>query len=89
VALGARTGTLLGLIAGEMAVAVNAGLLIGLASAWGLSRVLAALLYQVDVHDLGAFAAAPLLLLVPALLATLVPALTASRVNPTQVLRAE
>jgi predicted permease len=88
-ALGARTQTLLGLIAGEMAISVLTGLLIGLAGAWGLSRVLASLLYEVDAHDLGAFAAAPLLLLLPALIATLLPALKASRVDPTQVLRTE
>ncbi|MGQ0703515.1 MAG: ADOP family duplicated permease [Gemmatimonadales bacterium] len=88
-ALGARTGTLLGLIAGEMVVAVGVGLVIGLGGAWGLSRVLASLLYEVDAHDVSAFAAAPLLLLIPALLATLLPALKASRVDPTQVLRTE
>ena len=88
-ALGARTRTLLGLITAEMAIAVLAGLVIGLAGAWALSRVLASLLYEVDAHDLGSFVAAPLLLLVPALLATLLPALKASRTDPTQVLRTE
>jgi predicted permease len=88
-ALGARTRTLLGLIAGEMAMAVLTGLVIGIAGAWALSRVLASLLYEVDAHDLGSFIAAPLLLLAPALIATLLPALKASRVDPTQVLRTE
>jgi predicted permease len=88
-ALGARTRTLLTLITGEMAIAVLAGLVIGLAGAWGLTRVLASLLYEVDAHDLGSFVAAPLLLLIPALVATLLPALKASRTDPTQVLRAE
>jgi ABC-type lipoprotein release transport system permease subunit len=72
-----------------MAMAVLTGLVIGIAGAWALSRVLASLLYEVDAHDLGSFIAAPLLLLIPALIATLLPALKASRTDPTQVLRAD
>jgi predicted permease len=89
IALGARKETLLGLVVGEMTGAVIVGLLLGLGGAWGLSRVLEALLYGVDARDLGTFVAVPLILLLPAAIATLIPALRAARVDPTEVLRAE
>jgi putative ABC transport system permease protein len=89
IALGARKETLLSLVAGEMTGAVVVGLLLGLGGAWGLSRVLAALLYGVEARDLGTFVAVPLILLLPAAIATLIPALRAARVDPTEVLRAE
>jgi ABC-type lipoprotein release transport system permease subunit len=43
----------------------------------------------VDTHDFGTFAAVPLVLLLPAAIATLVPTFRAMRVSPTEVMRAE
>jgi putative ABC transport system permease protein len=72
-----------------MVVAVSLGVAIGLAAAWGLSRVLASLLYQVDPRDPATFMVVPLVLVVPAVAATVIPALAAARVNPTQVMRSD
>jgi predicted permease len=88
-ALGAARGDILALVGGDMAKLLVTGLAIGMAGAWALSRVLASLLYQVDAHDLTTYALVPLVLLVPAALAALVPGLRATRVSPTEVMRAE
>jgi ABC-type lipoprotein release transport system permease subunit len=47
------------------------------------------LVYGVDVHDPGTFALSPLVLVVAALAATLIPARRAARVQPVEVMRAE
>ncbi|HET9424285.1 MAG TPA: ABC transporter permease [Gemmatimonadaceae bacterium] len=88
-ALGAARRDIFALVGHDMMTLVAAGLVIGLAGAWALSRVLASMLYEVDVHDFVIYAAVPLILLVPAGLATLVPTLRATRVSPTEVMRAE
>ena len=88
-ALGARASDLISLVAGEMFAAITMGLVIGLGAAWALSKVLATLLYEVDTRDPVTFAAVPLVLIVPALVATLIPAVRAMRVSPTEVMRAD
>ena len=88
-ALGATGRDLLTLVSREMVVAVSLGVAIGLAGAWGLSRVLASLLYQVDPRDPATFMVVPLVLVVPAVAATVIPALRAAHVNPTQVMRSD
>ncbi len=88
-ALGARGKALIGLLVTELSGAVVVGLLVGLAGAWGFSRVLTALLYGIEPRDVKTFLAAPFALLIPAAVAVLIPALRASRVNPVEVLRAE
>ena len=88
-ALGATSWSLLGMVSREMVAVLLAGVGIGLLAAWALARVLAALLYGVDVHDPFTFAAVPLVLLIPAAVATLVPASRAMRVNPTEVMQAD
>jgi predicted permease len=88
-ALGATPGRLLMLVCREMGGVVILGLLIGLAGAWALSRVMASLLYEVTARDPLTFMAVPLVLVVPATVALLVPASRVKRLNPTQVMRAE
>jgi putative ABC transport system permease protein len=88
-ALGATGRDIATLVAGEMASVVGVGLALGMLGAWGLSRVLASLLYGVGTHDVATFVAAPVVLIIPALLATLVPVRRATRVDPTEVMRAE
>jgi putative ABC transport system permease protein len=88
-AFGATGRDLVGLVSREMLVVVAIGTVSGLVAAWALSRILAALLYSVQPHDPTTFAIVPLLMLPPALLATLVPALRATRVSPSDVMRAE
>jgi putative ABC transport system permease protein len=88
-AFGATGRDLVGLVSREMFVVVAIGMVSGLAAAWGLSRVLATLLYGVEPHDPTTFAIVPLLMLPPALVATLLPAFRAMRVSPSEVMRGE
>ena len=88
-ALGAARADILTLVGGDMARLLLFGLVIGLAAAWALSRVLTSLLYEVDMHDMWTFALVPLVLVVPVAIATLVPSWRATRVSPTEVMRSE
>jgi putative ABC transport system permease protein len=65
------------------------GLGVGLAGAWAIARVLESLLYGVTVHDTLTFVTVPLVLVVSAAFATLVPARRAMFVNPADVMRAD
>ncbi|MGH7649552.1 MAG: ADOP family duplicated permease [Gemmatimonadaceae bacterium] len=88
-ALGATGGDIAALIAREMAWVTGIGLTVGLASAWAVSRVLSTLLYGVDGHDAITFALVPLVLVLPAAIATIVPARRAMRADPSVVMRQE
>jgi putative ABC transport system permease protein len=88
-ALGAHRGDILTLVGREMAKMLALGLAIGLGGAWALTRVMQSLLYEVPTRDLSTFAIVPVVLLIPAVIATLVPALRAMRVSPTEVMRTE
>jgi len=88
-ALGATGRDLLTLVSREMIGVIAFGIVAGLAGAWALSRVLSSLLYDVNPRDPATFIVVPLLLLLPAVVATLIPALRAVRVDPTQVMRAD
>jgi putative ABC transport system permease protein len=63
------------------------GVVIGIAAAFGLARVIASFLYGVQAHDLGIFVSIPVLLSLVALFAVWLPARRASRVNPVIALR--
>jgi ABC-type antimicrobial peptide transport system permease subunit len=65
------------------------GVGIGVASALGLSRLLASVLFGVTPHDPFTFAAVPALLVAVALIAVWMPARRATRVDPLVALRAE
>jgi putative ABC transport system permease protein len=70
-------------------VMVGVGLAIGLAGAFGLTRVLNSLLFGVSATDVSTFAFIPLVLAVIAVAATYVPARRATRVEPIVAVRAE
>jgi len=88
-ALGARRGEVLGLIVAQGLVLALIGVTVGLAGAYAVTRAMTGLLYEVRPMDPMTLAAVSLLLMGVALVATLVPARRASRVNPTVALRYE
>jgi predicted permease len=66
-----------------------AGVVLGLIGAVGLSRVMASLLFGVSATDVVTFSIVPTILILIALLASVVPARRATRVDPVVALRDE
>src|SRR5690606_30649960 len=89
VALGAERSQVVGLVLRQGLGTAVSGLLLGLALAALLARLMRALLYGVEPLDAVTFVAVPLLLLVVALAALAVPARRATRVDPMVALRTE
>jgi putative ABC transport system permease protein len=89
VALGARSADVLRLILGEGAALVVVGVGAGAAGALAVTRLLSGFLYGVTATDPLTFLAAALLLVGVGLIASYVPALRATRVDPMSVLRCE
>jgi ABC-type antimicrobial peptide transport system permease subunit len=88
-ALGARKEDVLRLIVGHGARLTTLGLVIGLAAAWWLSRLMLSLLYGVGASDALTFVGVPLLLGVLGLAASWLPARRAAKVDPLVALRYE
>jgi len=88
-ALGARSGNLLRLVLGQAAIAVMAGLAIGLAAALAASRVIAAFLVGVVPSDPMTLAGVAGFLAVVASAACYLPARQAIKVDPLVALKAE
>ncbi len=88
-ALGAPVGGVLRLIVIEGLKPTLVGVVLGLALAAGLVRVMATLLYGVSEHDPGTFTAVAVIMLGVGIVATLVPAYRATRVDPIVTLRSE
>jgi putative ABC transport system permease protein len=89
VALGAQPRDILKLVVGQGFVLVLLGTALGLAGAVPLTRLLAGMLYEVTATDPLAFSSVALLLLGAALLACLIPARRATRVDPLVALKCE
>jgi ABC-type antimicrobial peptide transport system permease subunit len=89
IALGASPGVIVRHVLAESFAAVGVGLLIGIALAVVIGRVLRSLLFGISAYDPVAFVAAPLVLAAAALVACLGPARRASRVSPMTALRHE
>jgi putative ABC transport system permease protein len=88
-ALGAGRGEMMKMILGQGMRLVIAGVVIGLAAAFGLTRLLAGLLFGVKAGDPLTFAAVAVILTAVALLAAFVPAQRATRIDPILALRQE
>jgi ABC-type antimicrobial peptide transport system permease subunit len=86
-ALGAQPRSILTLIVGRGLVLVSIGAVIGVLASFGLTRFIENMLFGVTPTDPLTFAAIVLLLGVVALLACLIPAQRAMRVDPIVVLR--
>jgi len=88
-ALGAQRSRILTLVLGQGARLAAAGLAMGLAGAWGLTRLLESLLFGVDAQDPGTFALVALALACVTLLACYPTARRATRLDPARTLSAE
>jgi putative ABC transport system permease protein len=88
-ALGADRSQVLLLIVGQGLPLILAGILVGLAVSFGLTRLIRSLLYGVTPTDAFTFATVTALLASIALFACWLPAVRASRVDPLQALRHE
>ena len=88
-ALGAQQGSVLGDVLRQGVLLAGTGVVIGLAGALALSRVLETLLYGVSATDPVTFLGTGVGLGLVAVVATWVPARRAARVDPVTALRAE
>jgi putative ABC transport system permease protein len=86
-ALGAQARSVLTLVGRQGATPVIIGIAIGLLGAFGASRFMASLLFQVSATDPLIFAMVPIMLSIVAGIATIVPARRAVRVDPLTALR--
>jgi putative ABC transport system permease protein len=88
-ALGARARDVLRMVIGQGMVLLAIALVIGLAGAFGLSRVLGRLLYEVRSTDPMTFLLVSLLISAIALIANYIPARRATKVTPVIALKYE
>jgi ABC-type antimicrobial peptide transport system permease subunit len=88
-ALGARRGEIVGMVIRQGMVVALTGIAAGIAAAYGLTRLMATLLYDVKPTDPSTFTAVVIALTATSLLASWVPALKAARVDPLRALRYE
>jgi ABC-type antimicrobial peptide transport system permease subunit len=88
-ALGAGRAQMMKMILGQGMRLVIVGIVIGLGAAFGLTRLLAGLLFGVKAGDPLTFAAVAITLSAVALFAAFVPAHRATRIDPILALRQE
>lgn len=88
-ALGATPGAILRLVVGDGLRLAAGGVLIGLALAWLIAPSISGLLYAVPAQDTGVFAAVLLVLAGVAVLASAIPGLQATRIDPSRALRSD
>ena len=86
-ALGAERGAVLGLVIRQGMVIASLGIVVGLAGAFALTRLMATQLYSTSPSDPITYAVVAISLAAIALLSTYLPARRATRVDPTTALR--
>jgi predicted permease len=89
IALGANRGRVIGLVMRDTAWMLAIGVIAGTALALIAGRAATTMLFGLKPYDIAALASAILLLTVIAVLASWLPALKASRLNPVDALRCE
>lgn len=89
IALGARRADVLQMTVKQALKLVGTGMIMGLIAAFLLTRVLASLLFGISPTDPITFIAISVVLLAVAILASYVPALRATKVDPITALRAQ
>ena len=88
-ALGARGADVASMILRDAGTLAALGIAIGLAAAWMLSRLLNSMLYEVGAHDPATFIVVAALIGGIAMLASMIPARRAARIDPLAAMRAE
>ncbi|MGQ0799654.1 MAG: ABC transporter permease [Pseudomarimonas sp.] len=86
-AVGARSADVMRLIVGQGMRLVAAGLLLGLLGAFAVANTLRSLLFEISPWDVEAYVGAILVLGIAALLATLIPAIRATSIEPVAALQ--
>jgi putative ABC transport system permease protein len=89
VALGARSGDIIGLVVRQGMELAGIGIVAGVVGAVALTRVMASLLFGISAMDTVTFAVVPVLLAGVAFAATVIPAWRTTRVDPVVALRDE
>ena len=89
ISLGSGRGRILGLVFRQAMLPVGIGILFGAAAALGLGRLVAGLLFGVRANDPATLGVSAVLVGLAALLASAIPALRATRIDPVRALRAE
>jgi predicted permease len=88
-ALGAGAGDILSLVLGEGMKRTAWGIAVGLAASFAAARGFRSLLFGVEAADPASYTGAAVLLLAVTLAASIVPALSAARLDPLRALREE
>jgi putative ABC transport system permease protein len=88
-ALGASAGSVVKLIVSEGMLLAGSGIALGVLAAFGVTRIMASLLYGIGATDPVTFVSLALVLAAIAFLASYIPARRATKVDPVVALRAE
>ena len=88
-ALGALASTVRRMVVMQGLWLAIVGVVIGVASSYGLARLIQSILFGVQARDPLVFVGIPIVLTVVALIAVWLPAMRASRVDPLTALRYE
>jgi predicted permease len=88
-ALGAKAGDVVRLVVREGAVQLGIGLTLGLSLAFGVSKIVMLIMFDVEPRDPTVFATIVALIVLVGMLASLIPAIRATRVDPGVALRYE